>query len=126
MGRYSRTWPCSATHKSRQPEGEGICNHGDMQIMVPMNFNTAPPPSAPPTCRVSSPQFCLLRMLFSTTSPTASASAAALSRDRWCLRDLEGREGRGEGRREGREEGGRKDGYLWSSGMTATCRPDTV
>lgn len=42
MGRCSRTWPRSATHKSRQPEGEGICNHGDIQIMVLMNFKRCP------------------------------------------------------------------------------------
>ena len=46
-------------------------------------------------------------MLFSTTSPTASASAAAVSRERWSLREL-GRRGWGEerGGMDGKGRGG--------------------
>ena len=85
-----------------------------------LNCHANPSP-APPTCRVSSPQFCLLRMLFSTTSPTASASAAAVSRERWSLMELGGRKGKGEMGGKGGEGGGEGEGKerlaMVSSGM---------
>ena len=60
-------------------------------------------------------------MLFSTTSPTASASAAAVSRERWSLREL-GRRGWGEerGGRGGRGGGKGKvsNGVNWYDSKT--------
>ena len=53
-------------------------------------------------------------MLFSTTSPTASASAAAVSRERWSLREL-GRRGWGE-ERGGMDGKGRGERERWERG----------
>ena len=94
-GRGSLAWLHSAGHTSTQPGGRGY--HGDEKIRVPVESLVPTPSRAPPTCSVSSPQFCLLRMLFSTKSPTARASAAMLSRERWSLMELGGGGG-GEGR----------------------------